>query len=54
MAYYGYQNKPTSLLQGLHFNTTAPHCPPVLLRNQRVPTTVQISLTAAQLPPSPP
>ncbi|KAK0437478.1 hypothetical protein EV421DRAFT_1738946 [Armillaria borealis] len=34
IAFYGYQSKPASLLQGIHFNSTAPHCLPVLLRNQ--------------------
>ncbi|KAK0184118.1 hypothetical protein F5146DRAFT_1006804 [Armillaria mellea] len=34
IAYYGYQSKPASLLQGIHFNTTALLCPLVLLKTQ--------------------
>ncbi|KAK0477709.1 hypothetical protein EDD18DRAFT_1114613 [Armillaria luteobubalina] len=48
---FGYETKPPSLLQGIHFGTTAPVSPPVLLGNERVPTAVQIPLTPSQLPP---
>ncbi|KAK0187677.1 hypothetical protein F5146DRAFT_1226077 [Armillaria mellea] len=41
--------KPASLLQGIHFNTTALLCPPVLLKTQRVLFAVRIPLTPAQL-----
>ena len=37
IAHYGYQSKPASLLQGIHFNTMALHCPPVLLKTQSKP-----------------
>ncbi|KAK0235617.1 hypothetical protein EDD85DRAFT_837523 [Armillaria nabsnona] len=50
IALYGYQSKPASLLQGIHFNATALHCPLVLLGNQRVPTAVRIPLSTAQIP----
>ncbi|KAK0186394.1 hypothetical protein F5146DRAFT_1227047 [Armillaria mellea] len=55
IAYYSYQSKPASLLQGIHFNTTALLCPPILLKTQRVPFAVRIPLTLAQLqlPPAP-
>ncbi|KAK0183773.1 hypothetical protein F5146DRAFT_1229358 [Armillaria mellea] len=55
IAYYSYQSKPASLLQGIHFNTMVLHCPLVLLKTQRVLFAVQIPLTSAQLqlPPAP-
>ncbi|KAK0483049.1 hypothetical protein EDD18DRAFT_1112324 [Armillaria luteobubalina] len=48
---FGYETKPPSLLQGIHFGTTAPVSPPVLLGNERVPMAVRIPLTPSQLLP---